>query len=179
MVIHDRAMEEAGTILVLIVLGAWLAATVISAFPAMASVLNRLGTFTALVPRWNFFSPRPGIHDYHLLYRDQWEGGGVGVWQEVPGFAQPRNLTASVWNPHRVSKKALFDLAVELARESLAVENRQEYAKLSIPYLVLLNYVSQLPRPHPSIATQFMLARSSSMPQTVEPCFISGLHSLS
>ena len=123
----------------------------------------------SLIPNWSFFAPRPGTSDYHLLFRDT-DGAGVGgEWQEIP-LAQRRTLLGAVWNPQKRKTKTLSDVVRGLV---LLSQDRslREYS-LTLPYLIILNYVSALSRPERAGWTQFMILKSEGFYSTQEPQFI-------
>lgn len=130
----------------------------------------------ALIPRWNFFAPRPATHDFHLLYRDTLAGGGVTAWQEVR-VGGARSRWAVLWNPGKRERKALYDFSVNLL--SIVLE-RPGAVQTSVPYLALLNHVTELPRSTLSEATQFMLMAIYPAHTRKEPdvLFVSSLHPL-
>jgi hypothetical protein len=133
--------------------------------------------------------------DYHLLYRDQLAGGGVGTWHESPDFDNKWSWTSVIWNPHKFGEKALFDLVQELiqyqrmtedaaSKEELSVNEsglspvRSESIKLTTSYILILNYVSRHPRSNLSVATQFMIMGESGVDGAIEPVFLSDFHNI-
>ncbi|SER72419.1 hypothetical protein [Natrinema salaciae] len=174
------------------VLSVWLVATVINSTPWG---FRKLGGREVhhFIPRWNFFAPDPGVADYHLLYRDTFVDGGVGPWQEVSRFHEPRDVTAPIWHPDKHGKKALFDLTQELLRSQPETESeydaessdereltpvRSDAIKLTTAYIVLLNYVSSVQRSEMSVATQFLIMREAGVDGTLEPIFTSDYHTV-
>lgn len=162
----------------IVLFGTWLLVTIIYALPDGGRVVAKLGVLRPLIPSWNFFAPRPGIHNYYLLYRDQWPDGTVSVWRQVVEFESTHRLLKAVWNPHKIEKKVIFDVVQQLSLQVQGAQDNLDALKLIVPYLVILNYVSSLPRTIPSIATQFLIMRESRVDGTLEPYFISGLHRL-
>lgn len=161
-----------------VLFGLWIGATLIYAFPGGDKHLVRLGVFSLFIPKWNFFAPIPGMEDYYLLFRDQWIGGVIGNWKEIPDFNYPRNWASFLWNPKKIEKKILFDLVQEIGRESQSVGNKKDFLQLSIPYLLILNYISCLPRNFSTNTTQFIVLKKSSVNNTIEPYFISAWHKI-
>lgn len=88
-----------------------------------------------------------------------------------------RPATAGIWNPGQRRKKALFDIAQELTGGASAWDSDPELIKLSVPYLLLLTYVSASGRYALSRSRQFALVSTS---RRSEPTvlFVSGLHDL-
>lgn len=118
-----------------------------------------------LIPFWNFFAPRPGTWDFHLLYRDQLTDGSITPWREILLTAE-RRWWHALWHPHRRLKKALFDAGIGLWAYP-KVEGRD--LRISVPYLELLTYVSGLPRLYAATKTQFLVMASSLAHPDIEP----------
>lgn len=109
-----------------------------------------------LFPGWNFFAPRPGSVDFHLLYRDELPGGALTDWREIP-LTHQRRWHDWIWNPERRLKKVVFDAFTALAQ----VVTLEADVRLSVPYLVLLTYVTAYPRLYAFERTQFLLMMST------------------
>lgn len=161
--------------------------------------------FFSLIPSWNFFAPNPGTNDYHLLYREQLDETTYGVWREVP-FPKQSGLLRLLWNPRKRRGKVLSDVVVSLGRavaaaretavEQLprAVAETREYEaeltrlisdelqplKLSIPYLIILNYLNGLPHSPFGRSIQFLFAQTEGFDPRAEPdiLYVSELHDL-
>ncbi len=123
----------------------WLSVSILNQFqPAWLRVIAGRDVF-ALLPYWTFFAPNPGQSDYHLVYRDRFTDGTLGDWQEIE-ITERRTLWSFVWNPEKRRRKILSDVVTMLgnhARDGQAVGNE---IMLTLPYLLLLNVISQLPR---------------------------------
>jgi hypothetical protein len=160
------------------VMAAWFLASVLGQLPFPRIERMRRWDLCGLVPYWNFFAPHPGTRDFHLLYRDRLADGTVTPWTEVP-LCDARRWWHAAWNPVKREKKALFDVTVQLLKEALQTP-RTELLQVSVPYLVLLTFVSALPRPAAATGTQFLLMVSpGSVDDPVpEPMFTSALHAL-
>lgn len=131
-----------------------------------------------LLPSFRFFAPTPSVHDLHLLYRDRLADGYVAAWREVP-LPLPPPWINPLWNPGRRERKALFDATQHLARQINERSPEPRAILLSIPYLILLNYVSGLPRLCAASTTQFLVMRSDRLQGgDPQPFFVSSLHSL-
>ena len=159
------------------VFAVWWVLTAVYATPLRDRLPWRAPLLARFVPQWNFFAPSPGVHDFHLLYRDKFSNGAVGVWQEVPPFTAHRHWMSAIWNPEKRIKKALYDLTLTIALSKPVAQVDAAWIKLSVPYLLLANYVSSLDRPFSVSATQFLLMQSSpgDAPAVL---FVSDLHSL-
>jgi hypothetical protein len=165
--------------LVATVFGVWLVLSIAYQFgnERLDRWVERLAV-VAIVPKWNFFAPTPGVVNYHLLYRDVLHGGSVGSWSEVVE-AEPRDLGAALWNPGKRRAKALFDLTVSLAEvvERLD-ESEEDLIRVSTPYLALLVYVSSLPASAFTATRQFAIVQTSYGDDDVRPVFVSDVHRL-
>lgn len=157
----------------------WLIATAAFQAPSRLQDWLRQSEIFALVPRWHFFAPTPGVQDFTLIYRDQAADGSLSPWREVPVVTVPRQPINALWNPSRRHTKAMLDITKELFQ--LIAQNQDETEiKLSVPYLALLNYVSRLPRLGVDRFTQFALVMSNSSATTDPPAvvFVSALHEI-
>src|SRR5262249_31136977 len=116
---------------------------------------------------------------YHLLYRDRTSDGKLSPWREVPG-ERPQRGIAAFWNPGRRHNKALVDVTLELARLGQAVGDRVEALALTVPYLAVLNFVSEAPRIDCDCETQFLLMTSDRRRRGAKPevLLVSALHPL-
>lgn len=159
------------------VFGIWFLAICVHQLPITAA--RQLTTWDpiGLLPVWRFFAPMPGNFDFHLLYRDQLADGTITPWTEYRPLLS-RSPWSFIWNPDKRQRKALLDLAQELVR--FQREQSREQLLLSVPYLVLLNFVSELPRPEPRQGTQFaiMVSRGAAHDEEPQLLFLSSLHPL-
>lgn len=117
-----------------------------------------------LVPAWNFFAPRPGRFDYHLLFRDEVAAGWTG-WREVRLYGE-RCWFDCLWNRRRRLKKAVFDATGAIQTEA---GRGNADPRLTIPYLLLLMVVSGLARTYPASRTQFLVMISTASTPEQEP----------
>lgn len=138
--------------------------------------IGRVDRF-ALIPRWGFFAPTPGVHNFYLLYRVRFNEGTVGQWISVFGLDKFRSQWTAIWNPDRRTKKTVFDLAGILVRERADDEHARALIQLSIPYLLILNYISGLCAGSGVHAVQF-LVMENLQDGSAYPVFVSALHSL-
>jgi hypothetical protein len=153
---------------------AWLAVSAVGQIPCELTRRLRRVDLCGLIPHWTFFAPVPGTADYFLLYRDQLLDGSLTDWRELP-LCDSRKLWHLIWNPGKREKKALFDLTTALMQETQAVPI--EAMQLSVPYLVLLSYISGLPRDYTGQGTQFLLMMSDQGGEP-KPIFSSAVHAL-
>jgi hypothetical protein len=170
--------------------GAWIFLTVLYGRPRKAAELSRYGVFGLLIPSYNFFAPDPAVHDYHILLRDYDERGNSGPWRDVAGFVGHRPWYSPIWNPQKLMKKALFDILMFLFEE---IKEREQFTKrlndkyrsfeynaieLSLPYLLLLNFISNLPKDCFVRRRQFMVVRRCNVQRSTEILLISSVHNL-
>lgn len=184
-----RHLPEA---LLIAFLAGWLAVSVLGqirvADPDSRFQRLRHRDFCGLIPVWTFFAPRPAWTDYHLLYRDALEDGGTAPWSEV-AVVKPRRLWHAVWNPDKHARKAVIDMVRTLTKELEAAKRRIEaqgkewkvpgQIYTSLPYVALLNLVSNLPRLGGSTATQFLIMkRDAAGSGEAEVMMLSAFHHL-
>jgi hypothetical protein len=130
------------------------------------------------IPDWRFFAPRPGMHDYHLLFRDELPDGEVTAWKQISEIERrhPRHL---LWYANRRAEKVLADSVVGIVSFNMLEERNKEDIQLTVPYLTLLNYVThQIPHADDARRTQFLIAASGGYDESEEPLilFLSNLH---
>lgn len=164
----------------LVVVGAlalWLIATAAHSFGVSGRIEPKLGLFAQLLPGWNFFAPTPNMADYFLLYRDYYDTTDATPWRQVHALGPSRHSYAWLWNPAKLSSKALFDIIQALGLESRGTSARsRRLLQLSVPYLHLLSYIGSVARWPPPRATQFMIMRRESMHHESEVILVSAVH---
>jgi hypothetical protein len=130
----------------------------------------------SLIPVWTFFAPRPGVTDYHVLFRDRGRDGRCGPWHEVQPD-QSRWLKG-LWNPEKRVRKGTTDVCNMLMRLPIAKLGKKVY--LQVPYLTLLHHVCEEPRTEVSFLRQFAVVRTFGLGSTREPhvVFVSAPHRL-
>ncbi len=147
---------------------AWWAVSVLYQFQTKWVLgLTRFDLFH-LLPKWTFFAPNPGHTDYHLLYRDLRDDAIPTGWTEV-NIVQERSILASVWNPEKRVRKCLLDLTQNLVKQRPSSADEENAVVLSVPYLLLLNYVAHLNAPGSSNARQFIIFQSHGFFPNKEP----------
>lgn len=122
----------------------------------------------ALLPIWTFFAPNPGQSDYHCVYRDRLADGSLDRWIEVD-LCEPRTPVSFIWNPQKRTKKVLSDLVASLLNGTTAEDRDRPEIVFSLPYLLLLNVVSNLPRDDRAQARQFVLVETFGFRPTAQP----------
>ena len=161
----------------LALLGAWGVASALAQLPVARIQRLRRWDLPGLLPQWSFFAPQPGMHDFHLLYRDRLDERTFTDWTEL-SLDRPRAWWCALWNPERRHRKAIYDLTSALVRE-VAQADGAGY-QLSVPYLAILHHISSLERPTAHVGTQFMIMMSDggNSDRAPEPVFVSTIHGL-
>jgi hypothetical protein len=120
--------------------------------------INRIKNWDhfSLIPSWTFFAPRPGVYDLHLLYRDKYSDGALSYWTEIRIIE--KNKYKMFWNPKKRMQKSLTDSTNSLIK--LTQKKRGKTLYYSIPYLSMLNFISNIDRPYMSIGTQFCVVKT-------------------
>lgn len=144
--------------------------------PSKVYSILTLSRFPLAIPVWTFFAPRPGKFDYYILYREVDYDGNFSNWFEM--YKERRKpLLKMLWNPTRDLEKAILDVTIGLAREIVNHKDRIDYIALSVPYITILNLVSNHTRFHNTAKVQFTLFQKTSK-ETIE-IFTSGIHRVS
>jgi len=130
-----------------------------------------------LIPSWGFFSPDPLVADHHLLYRDRYSEDQFGHFREVV-LQHPRRWYHFAWNPDKQNQKELCDAATVLSLS--AIDRGVQTLTMTVPYLMVLNYVTELQHDAFATHTQFMIVRTSGYPARAEErsVVISEVHAL-
>ena len=168
--------------IVISVLLLWALATAAHSFGIIGWLEPKLGVLAQLLPGWNFFAPTPNVADYFLLYRDYYDAAADSApWREVRTLGPARRRHAWLWNPEKLVSKSVFDMIQALALESRgmcrgACAGSERLLQLSVPYLHLLSYISNVPRWPTPRATQFMIMRRESISQKQEVMLVSAVH---
>ncbi|MFF8288349.1 hypothetical protein ACF068_03810 [Streptomyces sp. NPDC016309] len=174
-----QALRTGRRVLLYGALGSWWAISALNQLQKAGPVQRRVDPLQIFIPSWRFFGPHPGMHDTHLLYRDELADGTLTEWREKV-IVEERRGHHIVWNPNRRREKVVFD-AVEELKIFVRREEPLERLQLTLPYLVLLNYVSKQCDHHADAKrTQFLIALSPGYDETVPPemFFASDVHSL-
>lgn len=128
----------------------------------------------SLIPTWNFFAPEPNQTDYYLYYR-VFSDHTESPWRLV-SFGAKRKWYGFIWNPYRRDRKSFFDICQLLIGIPISQQNEVIY---SMPYLLLLNHVSNLCNAEMGDSVQFAIGMV--IPQTdteLATTFISQSHQL-
>jgi hypothetical protein len=165
-------VTETLSVVVAVGLAGWFAVIVLAQPVVTRRVIRRVikRDRLGLIPGWWFFAPNVGDVDVHVLFRDRDRDGRVGAWSEP--FAIGRERVTEVWDPHWRIKKALVDVAENLSPLELRREGVRPLSRawvLSFPYLVVLNYVSQLSGELVATERQFAMVRTGAIQAQSRP----------
>lgn len=163
------------------IFGSWFVATLLSQDPRRKfEKIRQFDQTGALIPDWRFFAPRPGMHDHHLLMRDELPDDSTTDWKEVAA-PRERTLMDALWFVGRRGEKAITDAASGLMLYTEHHKDKKNEVQVTIPYLTLLNYVTHAIDHHPDAKrTQFLIATSDGYAEKEEPTmlFLSNMHPL-
>lgn len=166
-------------IAVVILYVVWCAATIANQFhswcPRWLKALDVFG----LIPVWTFFAPNPGMTDYYLLYRDRLPSGSLDNWRRVELRPWENSFRFALWNPTKRKQKALSDMVSALIR--LAKDRKAEELIVTVPYILILNFITSRPHSLGTNGTQFMVLEHggfSGDPERSRVLVMSGIHRL-
>lgn len=150
---------SSAAVVVIIIYVLWGAATVVNQFHAWCPRwLNAVNVF-GLIPVWTFFAPNPGMTDYYLLYRDRLPDGSLDNWKKVELKGSENGLRFALWNPAKRKQKALSDLLSSLIE--FVKRCGGDAVFVSVPYILILNFITSRPHTLGTDATQFMVLEHS------------------
>lgn len=155
----------------------WLVFSVINQFgPKWMNKVKKYDYFS-LIPKWTFFAPNPGSTDYHLLYRDILDDGEICKWTPVIS-PDNRSLVTAIWNPQKRVRKAQADIVRALIRLPDEKKDNIYFIYFTLPYLLLLNTVTNMPCGPNVRSRQFMVMETSGFNGRFQPRQIirSGVH---
>lgn len=158
---------------------AWCAATIANQFHSWCPRWLRAVDVFGLIPIWTFFAPNPGMTDYYLLYRDRLPDESFDNWRKVELKGCENGVRLALWNPAKRRHKALSDLVASLAR--LASRGPGQALVLSVPYILILNFITTRPHSLGTTGTQFMILEHggfSGEPERSRVLVMSGVHRL-
>lgn len=166
-------------IVVVIIYVVWGAATIANQFHSWCPMWLRALDIFGLIPVWTFFAPNPGMTDYYLLYRDRLPDGSFDNWKKIELKGSENGFRLALWNPTKRKHKALSDLVCSL----IAVVNHRgvEAVFVSVPYILILNFITSRPHSLGTDCTQFMVLEHSGFSGEQERSrvlMMSGIHRL-
>lgn len=157
----------------------WGGATIVNQFhsrcPKWLHALNIFG----LIPIWTFFAPNPGMTDYYLLYRDRLPDGSLDNWKKIELKGSANSFRLALWNPTKRKNKALSDLVTSLI--DFVKHQGSEAVFVSVPYILILNFITSRPHSLGTDGTQFMVLEHSGFseePERSRVLVMSGIHRL-
>ncbi len=139
---------------IIVLLAVWLLASTLAQLPWRWCQAVRQWDVFGLIPSFSFFAPNPASSDCHLLYRHMLRDGSFTQWTDA--FTWCPVPWRFLWNPDRRAEKSISDATSGLASRTDAIGVR-----FAVSYLLLLNYVSALPRSINAVGVQFALMGSS------------------
>ena len=162
-------------IVVIVIFCAWFILSILGQIRIDQVQKIRKKDLFSIIPQYNFFAPTPGTKDFHVLTRNKFPDGELTGWKEVM-IPKKRSWWNIVWNPYRREKKAIFDLATTLAKELKAY--KAESVQISMSYLALLNYASNMERFPGTTHCQFMIMMTHGFFSGEQPIilFTSNMH---
>jgi hypothetical protein len=166
-------------IVVVLMYVVWGAATIANQFHSWCPTWLRAVDVFGLIPVWTFFAPNPGMTDYYLLYRDRLPDGSFDNWRKVELKQSENGVRLALWNPTKRRHKALSDIVSSL----LTLANRREREALivTVPYLLILNFITSRPHSLGTNGTQFMVLEHGGFadePERSRVLVMSGVHRL-
>jgi hypothetical protein len=87
------------------------------------------------------------------------EGERIGDWIKVP-LAEPLAWISGIWYPKKRSKKILLDAVQSLLTLADKLEEDPNLIKITLPYLLLLHIVNEIPKPPGVLLRQFQVRES-------------------
>lgn len=121
---------------------------------ALANAIRARDVFS-IIPVWTFFAPNPEVLNFHLLYRDLLPDGKYTPFLEIT--LCNHSMLRTLWYPKRRHWKVLVDVVHTLTHFSNASSEERRKVEETLPYIILANYVSNLPHTPEAIGTQFAI----------------------
>lgn len=175
-------MEGRAMLLLQILLLLYVLLTILNQFNCLW--MHRLNQryLLGLIPTWTFFAPKPGMHDFRIAYRCFLNDDDCTPLHPVFENFFSRSHLSFVWNPNKRLKKAVFDAGVELAGliEENSKNNNKYCIELSMPYILILSYISSLPEVKMYCRIQFVVLLSTYTvgQEKLHPLYVSNIHNL-
>jgi len=107
-------------------------------------------------------------------------GDDAQPWREQP-LADRRTLVGAVWNPEKRNKKALTDLVRSMTRAASGMDRENLWRiQYTVPYIALLNYLSDAAAAEGVSHVRFMILESEGFYFEREPwpVFLSARHAV-
>jgi hypothetical protein len=170
---------SAAAMVVVVIYVLWGAATIVNQFHSWCPAWLRAVDVCGLIPTWTFFAPNPGMTDYYLLYRDRLADGSFDNWRKVELKGSDNGFRLALWNPTKRRHKALSDTVNALI--GLSRHRASDTLIVTVPYVLLLNFITSRPHSLGTTGTQFMVLEHSGFshePERSRVMVISGIHRL-
>jgi hypothetical protein len=110
------------TVLFLLILGLWLAVSVVNQLcPGRSRLSRRLAEAVArydvcfLIPDYRYFAPDPPAYDLDIVYRDRLVDGSLTPWRPI--VRSSRTPWRAMWNPAKRKGQVLSDRSRRLLRQ--------------------------------------------------------------
>ena len=158
-------------ILIIAIFLVWLVLSIVSQFGINKFKRNVFSKL--LLPEWRFFSPQPLSNDMNLFYRDK-NADFITQWKPALPELSTRFYNF-IYNPNRRIRKTIIDSTKVL---SIKFTHEKDDIHTTIPYLVLLFYITSIHRDYLATETQFAIVTSSHEATKNELVFSSYFHNL-
>lgn len=179
MVLHGNSQMSHAAIVVVILYAVWCAATIANQFHSWRPVWLKAVNIFGLIPIWTFFAPNPGMTDFYLLYRDRLPDGSLDNWKKIELKGSENGFRVALWNPTKRKHKALSDLVCALIE--FVKDRGTEAVSVSVPYILILNFITSRPHSLGTDGAQFMVLEHSGFsgePNRSRVVLMSGIHRL-
>jgi hypothetical protein len=177
--LHGISQVSYAAIVVVVIYVVWGVATIANQFHSWCPVWLKALNIFGLIPIWTFFAPNPGMTDYYLLYRDRLPDGSLDNWKKIELKGSENGFRLAVWNPMKRRNKVLSDLICAIAE--FIKDSGPEAVTVSVPYILILNFIASRPHSLGTDGTQFMVLEHcgfSGEPERTRVLMISGIHRL-
>lgn len=159
----------------------WFIATVWSNIANLADTKDpfKLLHYFALIPNWSFFAPVPSTNDFHVEYRFSIESCWEKENLDSLNFIEERKLRDLIFNPKNPIQKFKFDIIQSLIKEALILKTSESLGaiQINLPYLIILNNVSQVAKMKGYEKVQFGIFRTNGFGSiSTELVFTSSFH---
>src|SRR5215467_11033948 len=164
------------------ILAAWLGLSILNQIrPAWIRSVKRFDIFSA-IPIFTFFAPRPGISDWHILYRDKLVDDTVTDWRELlplPTLTWRKLIIRLFLNPVKRERKIASDMCAFMMRTGPPLKKSKRML-IHLPYLWIALAVAAKPRPVLSIQRQWVFASATrnNVDVAAKPQYLSPFHNL-
>jgi hypothetical protein len=137
---------------VALILVVWLVLSALFQINPISPYLGRFDPF-ALLPKWTFFAPNPGISDYHVVFRatkEKYESAEaqaltvddelMGPWQDLQLYERDVVIPL-LWNPNRRITKTLSDVVNGIVRYRAQDRDYEKHIIYGVEYIWLTHTI--------------------------------------